>query len=247
MTPAEAKEILSGYRPGTEDEHDPFFAQALEFTRENPDLAQWFAGEQAFDLAISRKIQEGDAPFGLRTALLAAARTRTSERFSWTWPRVLAMAFGTALLTLLATIGLMNHFQSHGGMGEYRDEMVSFVNVPPTLPLKTGDMQEIRSRLADQAHLAGVEFPKGVMQLPALGCRSLFFRGHQVGLVCFRRQDNQLVHVFVIDKNAFATSALPREMHYKQDGPWGTAMWMKGDMVYLLATTGDRQTVESLL
>jgi hypothetical protein len=51
MNIEEAKLILSAYRPDGQDAGDPQFQEALELTKQNPDLARWFAEAQAWDIA----------------------------------------------------------------------------------------------------------------------------------------------------------------------------------------------------
>jgi hypothetical protein len=246
MTLQEAKDILSVYRPGTEDTNDAFFAEALKMAAQDAELSRWFAAEQAFDSSVTAKLNEEGLPFGLKTALMANRRPAQSF-FSLTWPRAWGLSFVAALLTLFLTVGLMDRHQGHEIMRDYRSTMVSFVDVPPNLPLKTTDLQLIRSQVEEKSHLTGIEFPRGTMPLPAVGCRSLFFHGYRVALICFHRPDNKLVHLFVIDRKAFAGAKMPQQPHYHQDGEWETAMWMKGDMIYLLATEGDEKMLNSFM
>ena len=73
MDEQEARLILQAYRPGTEDQTDPQFAEALRASATNPELARWWAEEQAFDRAIATQLDSVPAPFGLKTRLLAQA------------------------------------------------------------------------------------------------------------------------------------------------------------------------------
>ena len=57
MNNEEAKLILQAYRPGGQDANDPRFREALEQARRDPELARWFANEQALDSRISTKVQ----------------------------------------------------------------------------------------------------------------------------------------------------------------------------------------------
>ena len=248
MTLREAKDILSVYRPGTEDANDAFFAEAFRLAAQDAELSRWFAADQAFDASVTAKLNEEGLPFGLKTALMANRRPPPARApFISTWPRAWGLAFAAALFTLFLTAGLMGRYQGHEMMRDYRSTMVGFVDVPPNLPFKTTDLQQIRTQVEEKSHLTGIEFPQGTLPLPAVGCRSLFFHGYQVALICFHRPDNKLVHLFVIDRKAFAGAKMPRQPHYRQEGEWETAMWMKGDMVYLLATEGDEKMLNSFM
>ena len=57
MDEQEARLILQGYRPGGQDQSDPHFSEALQEVMRNPELAQWFADEQAFDQAIATHLE----------------------------------------------------------------------------------------------------------------------------------------------------------------------------------------------
>ena len=45
MDKQEAQFILSAYRPGAQDAGDSRFAEALQFTDQNPELKSWFESE----------------------------------------------------------------------------------------------------------------------------------------------------------------------------------------------------------
>ena len=51
MDNQKAKFILQSWRPGGADAGDPHFHEALAQTGRAPDLAEWFAREQALDVA----------------------------------------------------------------------------------------------------------------------------------------------------------------------------------------------------
>ena len=246
MTRDEAKIILSGYRFGGADAADPFFAEALKLATEDGELAKWFALEQALDNAIASKLNDKSAPTGLKAALLSPVDVRAN--FEWTWPRALSLAAAAALITLLTTIGVVRPGRHNGDTLEnYRAEMVSFVKLDPPLEVETQDLQKIESWAGDVTGTAPAAIPAGAQKLPALGCRALSFRGYKVGLVCFRRSGNGLVHMLVINRSAFGNLPLPRGRELKQEGEWMTAVWTDGDQVYLVATKGDQRQLESYL
>ncbi|MDP9292359.1 MAG: hypothetical protein M3O82_08355, partial [Verrucomicrobiota bacterium] len=57
-----AKVLLECYRPGGADANDPTFAEALREVQSDPELAQWFANQQAFDSVIVGKLAHLPAP-----------------------------------------------------------------------------------------------------------------------------------------------------------------------------------------
>ena len=74
MNNEEAKFILQGYRPNGADAGDAAFRAALEQVQRDPALREWFARQQAFDAAVSTKLDAVPAPVGLREAILAGGR-----------------------------------------------------------------------------------------------------------------------------------------------------------------------------
>jgi hypothetical protein len=71
MNIEEAKMILSAYRPDGQDAGDPQFQEALELTKQNPDLPRWFAEAQAWDTRVTATLKQiASPPTELRSALL---------------------------------------------------------------------------------------------------------------------------------------------------------------------------------
>ncbi len=83
MNEQEARLILQAYRPGA-DPDDPQVADALQEAARNPELARWFAEEQAFDRAIAAHLGNVPAPFGLKTRILAQLAPPAAPR-RWSW------------------------------------------------------------------------------------------------------------------------------------------------------------------
>jgi len=77
MNKQEAQFILESYRPGTEDDSDPTFKEALELARKDPELMAWLKESEAFDTLISQGLQSITPPAGLKETILQGA---TRER-----------------------------------------------------------------------------------------------------------------------------------------------------------------------
>src|SRR2546430_2450839 len=107
MTREQAKQILAAYRPDDRDKSDPAFAEALQETQRDEELARWFAQERAFDSAIAARLDAIPAPFGLKTRILANAPASRSRQ--WGWAAALASA-AAALFLLAQVIGLYRDF-----------------------------------------------------------------------------------------------------------------------------------------
>src|SRR6266498_839691 len=106
MNREEARFILHAYRPNGEDAHDPQFEEALALVRTDPELAHWFAREQALDAAIARRIRSVQPPPELTNQLLLARKV-IRPRPWWRKPAWIAAAAIVALLISLASLLLL--------------------------------------------------------------------------------------------------------------------------------------------
>ena len=236
-----AQSILSVYRPSDQDEADLFFAEAKAELARNPELARWFEEEQAFDRAISEKLADLVAPFGLKTRILASARPVATRQWSWTARLSLAAA---ALILLAQIIGLW-HTQSQKTrtLAHYQQEMVSFIKLDPPLEVESHDLAKMQTWLGQENAPSKVNLPPRLAALQPVGCRVLWFRDHKVTLLCFQRGGDNLAHLFVIDRAALPKLKPGAKPVFAGEGEWMTASWAKEDHAYMLVTRGDRDTL----
>jgi anti-sigma factor RsiW len=236
-----AQSILSVYRPDNQDAADPFFAEARAELVRNPELARWFEEEQAFDRAISEKLADLVAPFGLKTRILASATPVATRRWSWTARLSLAAA---ALILLAQIIGLW-HTQSQKTrtLAHYQQEMVSFIKLDPPLEVESHDLAKMQTWLGQENAPSKVNLPPRLAALQPVGCRVLWFRDHKVTLLCFQRGGDNLAHLFVIDRAALPKLKPGAKPVFTGEGDWMTASWAKENHAYMLVTRGDRDTL----
>ena len=245
MDEQQARLILQAYRPGDEDEGDPHFAEALQEVARNPALARWFAEEQAFDRALGAHLESMPAPFGLKTRILAqAAPPVTVGSSRW----IIGLAGVVALLFLLTqVVGLWRGpAPVSAALPEYAREMVSFVHLPPPLEMESPDLGTITDWLA-QKNTPPMNVPPQLAALQPVGCRILSFRGHDVTLICFKRDGNQLAHLFVVDRAAFPKLLAGAAPVFSREGEWTTASWAEKDRVYMIAVQGDATAAQRYL
>ncbi len=220
MEKDKAQSILSVYRPGDQDEADPFFVEAKAELARNPELARWFEQEQAFDRAISEKLADLVAPFGLKTRILANATPLATRQWSW-----------TARLALTRTLA------------HYQQEMVSFIKLDPPLEVESHDLAKMQTWLGQENAPSQMNVPRRLAALQPVGCRVLWFRDHKVTLLCFQRGGDNLAHLFVIDRAALPKLKPGAKPVFAGEGEWMTASWAKEDDAYMLVTRGDRDTL----
>lgn len=272
MTTAEARALLSIYRPGIDDAADPRFAEALALAQRDPELAAWLAQEQATDAALREKLGSMPVPPDLKAKLLALDRVVTPEPNRWRqfWLPALAGAAAAAVITLLAVWACLRPATTPSTsprvvqetpaptplppgvqpetLDHYREEMVSFVQVAPSLEYESRDVDKLRDYLRREQSPADMVVPTGLANLPSKGCRTLSFRGKPVALICFARKNGQLVHLLAVDQSVVAPFPGTRENPVvRAEGAWITAAWMEGGLVYMIAVKGDEPLLDSYL
>jgi anti-sigma factor RsiW len=116
----------------------------------------------------------------------------------------------------------------------------------PALDLETAQLSEVSAFLKQHDAPSELTLPPRLQQLNPLGCRTLRFRGQEVALVCFRSEQGELMHMFVVNRKAMGKlkSTSPQ---FAAQGDWMTATWMDGDQAYLLTAKVSRETLENFL
>ncbi|HEY1581902.1 MAG TPA: hypothetical protein VGF73_02250 [Chthoniobacterales bacterium] len=247
MTEQEARLILQSYQPELDDPNDPEVANALRLAAENPQFARWWDEEQAFDQAMAAQIAALAAPFGLKTRILAKTTApATSPIARW----IVGLAGAAALLFLLTQVAdIWRHASPAAGaaaLPAYASEMVSFVKVPPSLEMMSGNLDAVEGWLK-QKEAIPPSVPPNLAALGPVGCRLLSFREHDVTLICFKRNGGKLAHLFVVDRAALPNLKPGGTAVFQQEGDWMTATWMEKDRIYMIALQGDKAAVQSFL
>jgi len=243
MNEQEARLILQAYRPGAGPD-DPEVAVALQEAARNPELGRWFAEEQAFDRAIAAHLGNVPAPFGLKTRILAQlGRPAAPHRWSW----AVKLAGVVALLFLITQlVSLFHPAVPEAQVSNYAREMVSFIRLGGALDMESDDLGQIKEWLSKKEASPGFVPPR-LAALQPLGCRLLSFRGQTVTLICFKRDNDRLAHLFVVDRAALPQMKSGAPPVFAGVGDWMTASWVENDRVYMIAVQGDRGAVQHYL
>jgi len=240
---AQAKEILSLYRPWAPDQDDPELAQALELAKRDPELAHWLAEHCALQEALRAKFSEAAVPEGLmeqiiseRKAHLMRGRRRNA---------VLAAAVAIALFVL---IGVMNHHPQppeDKGFSDFRHQMAATVlRSYPKMDLETADLAQIRQFLVrTQAH-GDYILPKGLQAATPTGCATLNWQGHRVAMICFNSGKSAAstvpdLFLFVVNRSALADAPNTGSKEVVPIVSLETASWSQGDKTYVLGGFGN--------
>jgi hypothetical protein len=228
-----------------DDPGDPQFTEALQEVAGNPGLAEWFAEEQAFDQAIAAHLAAVPAPFGLKTRILARDSAASTSRYA-RW--IFGLAGAAALLFLLSQVAEVwrRPVPESTALPAYANEMVSFIKVPPSLEMKSGDLGAIKSWLT-QKETVLPNIPPNLAALAPVGCRILSFRQHDVTLICFHQGSDKLAHLFVVDRAALPGVKPGDAVIFQREGEWMTATWAEKDQVYTIAVQGGESAVQDYL
>lgn len=232
MTKEQAKEILSAYRPGTDDENDPVFAEALKLARGNADLNAWLVESLAFDAAVHQQVARVTAPETLRQNILAAHKI--IRPVPWWNPRLSTRQMAAAAAVLIAAgVATLWLKQRPAHFAEFCHEIADQSWGPaPHVEMKAANLKDVREFLASQNVSTNFTVPPVLADTKVRGCTLINWRGHQVPVICFN-SEGQHLHLVVVDRNLFpdAPSQSPQTDQWQS---WRTASWSKDDHSYVL-------------
>lgn len=242
----EAQSILSLHRAGEPDVDEARLQEALRQAESDPELARWWREEQELDRIIASKLAAVEEPAGLKAQILSARVTQ---------PRVIRPGWSRAVLAAAASIVVLavlfgswrGPFQPAVSSADYRDEMVSFIKVSPSLELESSDLGRLKDFLAQANAPAQFSVPKRLQKYEPIGCRVLRFRGEDVSLICFKIGGDNLAHLFVTNPKTVRTGGRASAPVFATEEGWMTATWTEDGQAYLLAVKGNRSELEKFL
>ncbi|MEI6322266.1 MAG: hypothetical protein WCP60_04085 [bacterium] len=245
MTTQEAKLILQAYRTGSADEADPFFTEALELARIDTDLGAWFERQSAFDQKMVGALESEIPPAGLRDAILARKTSPLALKQSKPYRPLSMLVSLTAAIVLFVGIVSFHHGSGRMTVAAFSREALDIKEQGKiALEKMSSDPQSLRKWLADRGAPSDFVLPQGLKGVSSFGCQSFDIGGNKVSLICFDLGNNQVAHLFVVDKSALADasqSSLP-QMHV--DKGLAFATWTSGNKCFVL--TGDNVSKEKL-
>ena len=243
MTPDDTRFVLAAYRPGTEDESDPRFQDALKQLENDPALKTWFDEQEALSASLSEKLKEIPIPSRLRSDILAGAKASSGNfpRKKRIWPRILAVA---ACLAIAGVSVFMwtNRFVPSGPqtLTAFNQDMRAYLEGFFLLDYQSEDLDDVQKWLATKQGYSDFKVPETLAGFTSLGCEVIDWHGKQAYLICFD-VDGELVHLFSVPDGAALpdapTNTLP--IAIAQSGEWSTTEWVENDELYFVATLGD--------
>jgi hypothetical protein len=233
MNRQEAQFILHAYRANGEDAHDAQFKEAIELVRNDPELARWFASEQALDAAIAERIHSISPPSRLTTQLLLACKV-IPPRPLWRKPAWIAAAALVALLISAASLFLLRR-SGETNFASFRERMIEASRDTKRHLDVTGlDGDELEQWLIENRGHPGFVLPPGLADKGIKGCKVLDWRGHRVTLLCLKFGGKH-VDVFVVDEADLPGLSLKVTPVFASDQGMTTAAWRRDGKIYFLA------------
>jgi hypothetical protein len=245
MNREEAQFILRAYRASGEDAHDPQFEEALALVRNDPELARWFARDQALDAAIAERIRGVLPPADLMTRLLLA-RKMIRPRPWWRKPAWIAAA---ALLALLISAASLLWLRRNGEteFASFRGTMIeASLDMRKHIDVMGLDADELKQWLIKNRGHPGFVLPPGLADKGIMGCKLLEWHGHRVTLLCLKFAGKH-VDVFVINESDLPQVSLGAAPRFGSEGGLTTVAWRREGKIYFLAGNIPESDLKQLL
>lgn len=234
MTREEAKRILLLYRP--EMGGDSEFAEALNEARRDPELGHWLEQHLATQALLRQKFSQIPIPVDLKERILAGHKIIRPvfwrRRVGW----IAAAASVAALICLAAWFG---GERKPDRFADYCLRMVQIVLREYRMDILNTDGEQVRQYHQTRGAPADYTIPQGLQKVAVKGGGLLGWRGHPVSMVCFDRGNQQLLYLFVLDRNAAKDTPPSDSPKIAKVNKLTTATWSSGKWTYLLATEED--------
>lgn len=244
MKSEQARFILQAFRPGTADERDPHFAEALAQVERDPELKAWFAAQCRFDEAVRAKLREVPVPEGLRDRILAG-KDLSGPVAVYRRPGFLAMA---AVLLIFVAVGgsLWQRPAPAIEVAQFEAGMIASLEKPFTLDLMSQNLEEVKDWLASHTLTERQSIPATFENYLPFGCRTFEWNQVAVVLVCFNVEGNK-VHLFMTRCCDLPGLEAPPAPFVVQHQEWSTARWKFRNTHYLAISNADPQLLRNLL
>jgi len=249
MDNREAKFILNAYRPGGQDANDPRFAEALEQVRRDPILQRWFDESVAFDAAMTEKLFATSVPSDLRESILTGVKITRAPH----WKNRLRKWAIAAAVVLSATLGVLIWHNARpapvaGWQLQALDAILSSIARNEShFDLISSNPADLVKWLRENSAPTGKKLPNNLDKLPSIGCKTFFWHGKPVSLICFTLPEGRAIHLVMTTVSTDSDRAIKDQAKVIQEGHWATATWREGDMIYMLALDGSRDELRSYL
>jgi hypothetical protein len=263
MTPEQAKRILAFYRPGSADENDPEFAEALDLadpgrgragrlSQVDPDLSRWFREHCAAFLGVRNKLLEIQVPAGFQHQILAEYKSHVTPVRPSRRP-VLALAYAAGILVVATLLTLFFVRRAQHDFALYRQRVVGKALGAYSMDVQTNSLAAINAYLSQRNAPAGSSLPASLQSAEAVGCAVIDWHGKPVTMVCFRSGKplgpDQVADLWLFVANESDVVHAPEgaSRAIAQEDTMATAAWSQGGKVYMLGILGDQSALQKYL
>lgn len=252
MNSQQAKQILALCRPGTADEADLSFSEALRFCEQDPEVKTWFAAHCAQYAAIRGKFKQVPVPEGLKEQILAERRVHTAPQ--WRRPAVLIAALAVvAVLAMLASFWLPQGGGEDLGFTGFLNRMASTARRGYGMELATNNPAEVRAYLARKQAPADYSLPASLQSAALNGCAITDWQGAKVSMICFYSgrplppgQTTDL-WLFVADPASVQGAPASTSLTVTRVSGASAASWTAGGRTYVLVADGNEEFLRKYL
>ena len=267
MDKATIKMVLSAYRVGGQDAHDPIFAEALREAGQDPELTAWFEERQRFDETVIGTLKRVPAPAGLKEMILLNAKTKggafevvdgeARSRWGRQAGSLLAMAACLALAFFLGRQTLPNlrnaaprgiAAAARGGDGADRLALqaIDYTGKMPALQFVCFDPVLVAHWVEEKASAMkmGEVLDRPMSKLQMIGSSTAQWDGRPVIMIALQN-GSEMAMLYIVRASDFpgaSQGAVAGEIMEK-DG-WITKTGQSGEHLYVLATKGTRKNLD---
>ncbi|MCZ6673460.1 MAG: hypothetical protein O7C75_11050 [Verrucomicrobia bacterium] len=248
MDTLEAKQILSAYQSDKEPFSDPHMLEALNLLDHDPELSEWFENQLAFDRQVKQTLSEAQPPVGLKETLLADYRKQRRN----TVIRFVRYASALAAVLIIGVGGFWKYTINYNSkMHEYatfREGMAYFIAGSYfTLDYLDKDLGNIAKWLEKKDSPMYESIPAALAAKEPIGCKKMTWRGQDVSLVCFHRDDGKIIHMFIAERDGFSEEAITDLDKVLVSHDLETGGWVTDTHVYLLTGSEPGVTIREYL
>ena len=239
MTREEIMARLAGYRPELYDEDDPEIAEALRRAKADPELAAWLEDEIAFDREFACALRKVPSRGEDLESLLAKAGTGRPR--SWRKRGSTGLLLAAAAVLVLGAMGIKHFYFPapvrfpavvSADISTFRDHMAYFASRHFVLDKTTRDLEVARTWLSEREFPVYDSTPENLAHFRGMGCKAIDWGGRRVGLVCFQRENRDIVHLFIIAREDLAGGAGPDPGRKQRFRDRETLAWQDETHIY---------------
>ena len=249
MDSERAKEVLLLYRPGTADDEDPEFREALDLARRDPELRQWFDEHSARQSMIRNRLKEIAVPAELKQQILERIAVRDRVTVWWQQPVWRVLAAAAVIVLLIGVTWFLPRPDPGKSFAAYRQRMVGDIQrMYPAMDMVTTNMAGILEYLAQKQDRATYVLPQPLKKLPGIGCAVLDWRSRKVSLICLDAGQQKELYLWIVDRTVFSDPPPVDQPQFgKKIGGLTSASWSHDDKAYILAGPGSEEFIKRFL